>query len=357
MAPQQSGIFYLQNTGGNNTASFPKELRSSLGERIDPRFTMLFCGLLVLLGGIVFTLSFQKVSETTSEQDILKIQERYASIVLNQPKPKPAVPEKIKQVATSAEEKAKPEEKTEEKKINREKETYAQREARRTETSQSRQQAREAVEQQVQSSGIFAVITAGGAGSSRSNSGGVHDLLGEGSDGIGDLSNIKITKGTFASKNVDIGDIKARHGQVTSNVDIGRSDVGTASVTHIVSKGSVKITSAPPVIKGSAEALANRNMSSIQRVIDLEKNKLKRVFETWLKRDPALGGQLKIKFTIMPSGEVTNVAVINSSTNNSAFDETIVRYVQHWAFDPVDGGGPVDITCPLAFEGDGGQQG
>ena len=355
MAQHQSGIFYLQNADGNSTASFPEELRSSLGERVEPKFTMLFCGLLVIIGGIVFTLSYHKVSESTSDQDILKIQERYASIVLNQPKPKPVVPEKIKQVATSAEEKAKPEEKAEGKKINREKETYAQREERRTGSSQTRQEARQVVEQQVQSSGIFAAITAVGAGSSRNNSGGVHDLLSAGSDGFGDLSNIKVSKGTFASKNVDIGEIKARRGQFTSNVDIGRSDVGTASVTHFVSRGTVKITSAPPVVKGTAEALASRSMSSIRNVINLEENKLKRVFETWLKRDPTLGGQLKIKFTILPSGEVSNVAIVNSSTNNSAFDETIVRYVQRWTFDPVSGGGPIDITCPLAFEGDGQQ--
>jgi TonB family protein len=355
MSQHQSGIFYLQNADGNSTASFPEELRSSFGERVEPKFTMLFCGLLVIIGGIVFTLSYHKVSESTSDQDILKIQERYASIVLNQPKPKAVVPEKIKQVTTSAEEKAKPEEKAEAKKINRDKETYAQREERRTGSSQTRQEARQVVEQQVQSTGIFAVITAGGSGSSRGTSSSVHDLLGEGSEGIGDLSNIKITKGTFASKNVDIGDIKARRGQVTSDVDIGRSDVGTASVTHIAQRGSVKITSPPPIIKGTAEALASRSMSSIRNVINLENNKLKRVFETWLKRDPALGGQLKVKFTILPSGEVSNVAIINSSTNNSAFDETIVRYVQRWTFDPVSGGGPVEITCPLAFEGDGQQ--
>ena len=190
----------------------------------------------------------------------------------------------------------------------------------------------------VASSGIFAAITAVAPGSGRnsgSGSGGVSDLLAAGGQGIGDLSNVTVTSKSFAAKNADIGSIQARHGGVTSGVDIGHGDVGQTSVNHIASTGSVRITSAPPVATGSSAALASRNMSSIQRVIDLEKNRLKRVFETWLKKDPSLNGQIKIKFTILPSGEVTNASVISSSTKNPDFDENILRYIKRWSFDPV----------------------
>jgi TonB family protein len=78
---------------------------------------------------------------------------------------------------------------------------------------------------------------------------------------------------------------------------------------------------------------------------------LKHVFENWLKRDPALHGQLKIKFTILPSGEVSNVSIVSSTMNNSEFDENIVRYIKRWAFPPVEGGGPVEVTFPFVFEG------
>jgi TonB family protein len=55
----------------------------------------------------------------------------------------------------------------------------------------------------------------------------------------------------------------------------------------------------------------------------------------------------------MPSGEVTNVSIISSSTKNSEFDENIIRYIKRWAFDPVEGGGPVEVIVPIAFEGQG----
>jgi TonB family protein len=103
-------------------------------------------------------------------------------------------------------------------------------------------------------------------------------------------------------------------------------------------------------VSGEASSLASRSQTSIKQQIDLEANRLKRVYENWLKRDPSLAGQLKIKFTILPSGEVANVSIVNSSTNNSEFDENIVRYVKRWMFPAVEGGGPVEVIYPFVFE-------
>jgi TonB family protein len=290
-----------------------------------------------------------------SEKQILKIQERYASIVLNQPKPKPKEVEKVKEVKTTsqAKEEAAPEKK-EEVKVDREKETYTEKQVRKAETRVERQAMRQKVAQQVQSSGIFAAITAVGTGGGMggtSPGASVNDLLGAASEGMGNLSNLKISKGTFATKNVDAADIKARRGQITSGVDIARESVGKAAVSRISSGGSVNITSAPPEITGESASLASRTQASIQRVTDLEGKRLKHVFENWLKRDPSLHGQLKIKFTILPSGEVANVSIVSSTMNNSEFDENIVRYIKRWTFPPVEGGGPVEVTFPFVFEG------
>jgi TonB family protein len=179
----------------------------------------------------------------------------------------------------------------------------------------------------------------------------VNDLLGAASESVGDLSNLKVSKGTFATKNVDVAEVKARRGQITSGVDIARESIGKAHGGTIASGGSVNITSAPPEVSGEAASLASRSQASIKRQIDLEANRLKRVYETWLKRDPSLAGQLKIKFTILPNGEVANVSIVNSTTNNGDFDDAIIRYVKRWAFPPIDGGGPVEVIYPFVFEG------
>ena len=354
MAQQTTGIFFFLHNVSGVPASFPRELRSKPLSSIEPHFTVLFLGSLIVFGGIVFLLSFRNVSDTVSEKQILKIQERYASIVLNQPKPKPVEAQKVKEVkaSTAAKEEAAAQKK--EVKVDREKESYTEKEVRKAETRVERQAVREKVKQQVSSSGIFAAITAVGSGSSASGAAtasSVNDLLGAASESVGDLSNLKVSKGTFATKNVDIAEVKARRGQITSGVDIARESVGKVQGGKIASGGSVNITSAPPEISGEAASLASRSQTSIKRQIDLEATRLKRVYETWLKRDPSLAGQLKIKFTILPTGEVANVSIVNSTTNNGDFDDAIVRYVKRWTFQPVDGGGPVEVIYPFVFEG------
>ena len=355
MAPPKTGIFFLQQSAATSPGFFPRELRSRTLSRIEPRFTFLFLGSLIFFGGIIFILSFRKVSETISDKQILKIQERYASIVLNQPKPK-AVEEKktVKEVPTASAQETAATQKKEEVKVDREKESFAEKQERKAESRVERQAVREKVKQQVSSAGIFAAITAVGSGSAGSGAGSsssVNDLLGAASDNVGDLSNVKVSKGTFATKNVDVAEVKARRGQVTSGVDIARESVGKTSGARIASGGSVNITSAPPEISGEAASLASRSQASIKRQIDMEATRLKRVYETWLKRDPSLAGQLKIKFTILPSGEVINVSVVNSTTNNSEFDDAIVRYVKRWTFPSVEGSGQVEVVYPFVFEG------
>jgi TonB family protein len=126
--------------------------------------------------------------------------------------------------------------------------------------------------------------------------------------------------------------------------------VGKAKAQRIASGGGVAISSAAPEVSGNTTNAEARTQTSIKKVIDLESNRLKRVYETWLKRDPSLAGQLKIKFTIMPDGSVTNVTVLSSSTKNSEFDETLVRYIKRWSFTAIDGGNPVEVVFPFVFE-------
>jgi len=355
MAGPKTGIFFVQHNAAAVSVTFPKELRSKVFSHLEPRFTSLFLCSLAVIGGLVFLVSLRKLPDTVSDKQILKIQERYASIVLNQPKPKPKEVEKVKEVKTSGrvKEEAAPEKK-EEVKVDREKESYTAKQERKAETRVEREVVRQRVAQQVQSSGIFAAITAvgtGGGNGGASSGAAVSDLLGAASEGVGSLSNLKISKGTFAARNVDAADVKARRGQVTSGVDIARESVGRAATSRISSGGSVNITSAPPQITGEPASLASRTQESIQRVTDLEGKRLKHVFENWLKRDPTLHGELKIKFVILPSGEVANVSIVSSTMNNSEFDENIVRYIKRWTFPPVENGGPVEVTFPFVFEG------
>lgn len=349
----KSGLFYIQNSGEISLAGFPKDLRRGLLSRIEPRFMIIFSSLLFFAFSTVLTLSFVKVSETVSEKEIVKIQERYAQLVLNQPKAKPPETKAATKAKTAEKGKSAAEAAKEEAKVDREKETFVARKERQVATAAQRQAVREKVAAAVQTAGIFAAITAsaGGGKGGHSSGGSVTDLLGAAGDGIGDLGSIKVSKGTFATRgNIDVAELKARRGTVTSGVDIARESVGRANAQRLSSAGSVNITSTPPEITGETGGAEARSQASIQKVITLEQQRIKRVYENWLKRDPTLSGSLKVKFTIMPDGSVSNVSVIASTTKNSEFDDAIVRYIKRWAFLPVQGGGPVEVVVPFALE-------
>jgi periplasmic protein TonB len=348
-----SGIFFMnQGADAGALTAFPKQFRRNLMSRIEPRFTIIFASLFLVAFVTVSLLSQRKITESVSDREIVKIQERYAQLVLNQPKPK--VPEikkeeKVKETTKKGAEAV--EEKPEEVKVDREKETFVQRQKRQEATREQRQVVREKVKAAIATAGIFAAITStGGHGGSSSSSGSVTDLLGATGEGVGDLGNIKVSKGTFTSKNVDVADLKAKRGSVTSGVDIARESVGRAKAERIASGGGVAISSAAPEVTGNTTNAESRTQMSIKKVIDLESNRLKRVYETWLKRDPSLAGQLKVKFTIMPDGSVTNITVVSSTTKNAEFDETLVRYIKRWAFPAVDGGSPVEVVFQFVFE-------
>ena len=348
----QSGLFYIHNAGEISLTAFPRDLRRSVLSRLDPRFTIIFSSLLLVAFVTVLILSTFKVSETVSDKEIVKIQERYAQLVLNQPKPKIPVAKAEEKAKTSDKGKtAAKEAQKEEVKVDREKETFVQRKERQEATREQRQAVREKVKAAIQTAGIFAAITSSSGGKGGHSSGGsVTDLLGATGEGVGDLGNIKVSKGTFATRNVDVAELKARRGTVTSGVDIARESVGKAQAQRLSSAGSVNITSTPPEVTGNTTGAEARSQASIQRIITLEQQRIKRVYENWLKRDPALAGQLKIKFTIMPDGTVSNVTIVTSSTKNSEFDDTILRYVKRWSFPSVAGGGPVEVVFPFVFE-------
>jgi TonB family protein len=89
----------------------------------------------------------------------------------------------------------------------------------------------------------------------------------------------------------------------------------------------------------------------IQKGINRESHRIRRVYENWLKRDPSLGGQLTVRFLITASGAVTDVSVIKSSTQNSRFDENILRYIKRWDFSDCSIAESIEIIFPFAFSG------
>lgn len=64
---------------------FPKELRRSIFRNPDWRFLSILAICFIFVGGITYILSMRELSETTTQLEIVQIQDRYARLVLNVP--------------------------------------------------------------------------------------------------------------------------------------------------------------------------------------------------------------------------------------------------------------------------------
>lgn len=357
MASQQdtTGIYFSSSAPEVVLQQFPKELRGNFVKQFDRLFVTVWIVSAVVFGTVFLIMSLRPLPETVSEKEILKIQERYAQLVLR--KPVKEVEQAIKQqvetsVKKEAAESIKKEEVEvkEEEKIDRKKESVTQRTHRKEATRQQRLEKREAVKQQVRSAGIFAAITATGKEGSGIGSLPVADLLGAAED-INSIEDPDISSGSFAAKNADPANLQRRVSEKKESIAIEKETVSAVKEKKLATSGTVNVTTAPPEIKGESAGSSNRSVAAINRVVGREQTRLKKVYEHMLQRDPNLGGRLVIKFTIMPNGSVINVIVVESTTNNLSFDKRIVSYIKRWTFPPITGGGPVEVVFPFVFSG------
>ncbi len=350
MANDKTGVLIIGGAEKPVQTSFPKELKKGFFSRFERDFTLILLCCFLVIFGITGVLSLRKPSDVVTDKDIEKIQERYARLVLNQPKPEVKVSEEAAEKGVKKEVvEEKPEEKKETVRVDRERETFIEKQQRKEASSEERRQKREQIDQQVQSSGIFAAITA--AGSSGGLGASTSDLLGGASESVADIAELKITKGAFATREVSTEELKKRQGTSAADLTIQKQELGVKEVAQVASATSVNISSMPPEISGESSGHADRSQSTIQKIVNRETMRLKRVFEDWLKRDPSLKGNLTIKFIILPSGAVSSVSIVKSTTQNSDFDETIVRYIKRWQFPAVADGSPVEVVYPFVFEG------
>jgi TonB family protein len=353
METSKTGLFFL-NTSRDMFKAFPNDFRSGIFQSFDRTFAWILAACVVVVFGLILVFSMRVPSEEISEKEILKIQERYAQLVLNQPKPEKVEEKKADSDAAAAAARRKREkeaaEAAEKESLEKVKqESVEDRQKRKEVTREQRLAKRDVVRKQVQSVGILAEITAAGTSRSGRGSSQVSNLLGA-AGGVGDLGNVNISKGSFATRNVTAQQLESRRGERTTGVGIEKSSVGTIDGGRIASAGEVRITTQPPEMKSESGGAVG-SKACIQSVITRESHRIKRVYENWLKRDPALGGQLKVRFFILATGMVGDVSVVNSSTGNSEFDENILRYIKRWDFSTCSVDESIEIVFPFAFSG------
>ncbi|HUV86763.1 MAG TPA: AgmX/PglI C-terminal domain-containing protein [bacterium] len=127
-------------------------------------------------------------------------------------------------------------------------------------------------------------------------------------------------------------------GRVSPANDMARAAVMLAT--------SVNIGEAPaPPAK--VQPGGRRTAAEIQNEIEIKQRELEEIYENYLNVYPNAAGKLKVRFTILASGSVAGVEVVESTINLEALAIALTRAVNRWIFTPA--ANDVTLTYPFIF--------
>ncbi|MEE2787822.1 MAG: AgmX/PglI C-terminal domain-containing protein [Myxococcota bacterium] len=160
---------------------------------------------------------------------------------------------------------------------------------------------------------------------------GTSGLMVANKQGISRDRRIGSTKGKVTG--IDSGSLKGKRRKVSSGKKGREQSI----------KGSVKI-------KKPSEAIGMGVLdpSAIGRVVGRRKGAIKSCYEKQLKRNPKLRGTVKVQFTILESGRVDRVKVLQDTTGDQAVGRCIKQKMRRWRF-PKPDGGSVTVSFPFVF--------
>lgn len=75
-----------------------------------------------------------------------------------------------------------------------------------------------------------------------------------------------------------------------------------------------------------------RDSASIMKVVHKHTPELQRIYKKYLKRKPKFGGEVVIRMTIAPNGEVIKLSMVSSTTGSDMFDDDVKIAVYRWFF-------------------------
>jgi len=343
---------------GIGIGKFPKEFERQWSELVDKRFALILLASFVIHFLTAFYFAINPPSDQLSSKEIRKIQEQYVDLVLKEPiKKVEEFPEEF--VVT---EKAVEKEESEggETSVGKDKRaatsemkggTAEARKAQYDAGEVQRRRTREQISEEVSSKGLLGVLS--GSGSAATGEG-VADLLGEVESGEGNLDNvfsqldgIKVADGSSgggAGGTTGTGGGKGVKGSRTTSgggIDALVSGGGAAKSTSVQRKGSLVVSSISAVEDEKGMKSDSRNSDDVSEIVNNHNAAIQYCYQRELKRDPNLKGKLVVRFTIAPSGRVTDVNVVSSTLNNQRVERCVVSRIQRWddfgAIDPSKG--------------------
>jgi TonB family protein len=310
----------------NTYTTFPKEFTRDWFAEVDKRFLVILLITLVVHVSLVVYLQGYEWAQMT-EEDV----GRYLDAIY---RVKPATLERearlARTVATGAGEAV--EEVVEEAPV----EEAAPRAAKRRGSRAQLAQAKRSMQESARSIGIFRLAGAQTGAKSTGGSGvarGLKDGGGLGGVEVGKIAGI--ATGSAADK-VD----KARGGgRITEGAGaIDITQLSDAEIDELLAASTVEIAALPEV-EGLASKNVNRSGASIRSIADANVHLVKNCYNKYKRKDVNLKGKVRVEWTILPDGSVTNVRMLSSEWTKPNLgrrvESCLKDVISTWLFDPI----------------------
>jgi TonB family protein len=129
--------------------------------------------------------------------------------------------------------------------------------------------------------------------------------------------------------------------------DEGRVSMGNELARAVATLAATVDVGEEPAAKPRSVITGERTADDIQAEIEVKKRELESVYEDFLNRAPSASGKLKVRFTILASGGVAGVEVVESTINYQPLSVSLVRAIERWTFSPA--ASDVTLTYPFVF--------
>ncbi|MBC7793516.1 MAG: energy transducer TonB [Clostridia bacterium] len=138
-----------------------------------------------------------------------------------------------------------------------------------------------------------------------------------------------------------------------SSLGIGGVGSGSGVGQGLASVGLSGRGRATEVIPGRTVIKGCLAQEVVGRVVSRHNSQVKYCYEKELQRKPDLSGKVVAAFTIGSGGDVTETRVSESTIDDAAVEQCLMRVVTHMKFPPCEGGGTAEVTYPWLFKAGG----
>ena len=106
-------------------------------------------------------------------------------------------------------------------------------------------------------------------------------------------------------------------------------------------------------MRDSASAAKGRSSQKIMEVVKANTpNRLKPLYNNFLRTNPSFEGKVTVKFKILPDGNVETGEIVGATTNFPEFEKAVLNDILQWKFDAGDYEN-CTVTIPFTFTDDG----